>query len=360
MSLKERVTCRSARPLRQATLSAVLLIAMCGLVTACTLSPPGSVGALPVTFVKDVSLPGGATRLDYQVIDPETNRLYIAHLGDDTVDVVDLNRLTVLGTVDHVDSAHGIAIAPDQHSVIASASGTNEAVIIDTQTMSITGRVPTGNTPDGIAYDPHNGRAYVSNEHDHVETVIDVAHGTATDSIDIGGEAGNTVYDPVTNTVMVNVQSTNKLLTIDPATNRIINRTSLIGCSSNHGLYVDGAAGLAYVACEGNATLLVVDLRSHKTIARFDLGQTPDVLAYDTSLRRLYVASESGVVSIFQFEGRGLRKLARAKLADGAHTVAVDQTTHRVLFPLENVNGKPVLRVMKPTELSSPRATDSR
>ncbi len=360
MPLKESATGSCARPLRRAMLSAVLLIAICGLVTACTSSQPGQVGALPLTFVQDVSLPGGATRLDYQVIDPESKRLYIAHLGDGTVDVVDLNRLMVLGTVDHVDSAHGIAIAPDQHSIIASASGTNEAVIIDTQTMSITGRVPTGNTPDGIAYDPQNGRAYVSNEHDHVETVIDVAHGTAAGSIDIGGEAGNTIYDPVTNTVMVNVQSTNKLLTIDPATNRIINRTSLTGCNSNHGLYVNGAVGLAYVACEGNATLLVVDLRSHKTIARFDVGQTPDVLAYDTGLSRLYVASESGVVSVFQLEGRGLRKVGEAKLADGAHTVAVDQSTHRVLFPLENVNGKPVLRVMEPTELSNPRATDSR
>jgi len=31
-----------------------------------------------------------------------------------------------------------------------------------------------------------------------------------------------------------------------------------------------------------------------------------------------------------------------------AHTVAVDPTTHRVFFPLENVHGHPIMRVMAP------------
>lgn len=122
------------------------------------------------------------------------------------------------------------------------------------------------------------------------------------------------------------------------------------GCESNHGLYVDGADRLAFVACEGNAKLLVVDLDSQQTIAPFDVGQGPDVLAYDTGLHSLYVASESGVVSVLDLQGKTLHELAKARLADGARTVAVDQATHRVYFPLENVNGKPTLRVMEPAK----------
>ena len=36
------------------------------------------------------------------------------------------------------------------------------------------------------------------------------------------------------------------------------------------------------------------------------------------------------------------------KLAAGAHAVAVDPATHRVFFPLASVDGRPVLRVMRP------------
>jgi DNA-binding beta-propeller fold protein YncE len=329
---------------------AAAAIAVLSALTACT--PPASetAGKLPLTLIRDVPLPGGSTRLDYPVIDPAAKRLYITHLGDGTVHVLDLAGPSVVATIDGVSSVHGIALAPESHRVLASASGTDEAVIIDTDSLRLTGRVPTGHTPDGIAYDPAHGRAYVSNEHDHVETVIDVATGTAAGSIDVGGEAGNTVFDPVSGNIMINVQSTGQLITVNPATNRITGRISLTGCESNHGLYIDGADRLAFVACEGNAKLLVVDLDSQQTTGRIDLGGGPDVLAYATGLHRLYVASESGVVSVLDVQGKAVHELAKARLAEGAHTVAVDQATHRVYFPLENVNGKPVLRVMAPAE----------
>ena len=32
-----------------------------------------------------------------------------------------------------------------------------------------------------------------------------------------------------------------------------------------------------------------------------------------------------------------------------AHTVSVDPDTHLVYFPLQNLNGKPVLRIMEPS-----------
>jgi hypothetical protein len=52
---------------------------------------------------------------------------------------------------------------------------------------------------------------------------------------------------------------------------------------------------------------------------------------------------------VFEERGSGLQRLGQAKLADNAHSVAVDPRTHLVYFPLENVNGKPILRIMRPT-----------
>jgi len=301
-----------------------------------------------LTLVQDVPLPGAASRLDYQAIDPAAKRLYVTHLGDGTIHVLDLDRLAVIATIADVSSVHGITVAPDRNTVLAAASVTNQAAIIDAGTLTVTGRVPTGKTPDGIAYDPVHGKAYVSNEHDHAETVIDLATGRASGSIEIGGEAGNTVYDPVSGKIMVNVQSTNELLTIDPATDTITRRVPVSDCGSNHGLYVDGANRLAFIACEENARLLVIDLDTGQENGRFDTGDTPDVLAFDQGLHRLYVASESGVVTVFDEQDRTLHQKASGKLADNAHTVAVDQTTHRVYFPLQDINGHPVLRVMDP------------
>jgi len=72
------------------------------------------------------------------------------------------------------------------------------------------------------------------------------------------------------------------------------------------------------------------------------------VLAWDPGLQMLYVASESGALRVFRLDGEALRPMGEVK-APHAHTVSVDPRTHLVYLPLENVNGRPVLRIYKPT-----------
>ena len=120
------------------------------------------------------------------------------------------------------------------------------------------------------------------------------------------------------------------------------------GCANDHGLYIDSPRRLAFVACDQNATLHTLDLRSLRFTGTFAVGDSPDVLAFDTSLRRLYVAAESGAVAVFAEAGHTARPLGLAFLADEAHTVAVDSHTNLVYFPLQSgSNGGPQLLIMK-------------
>jgi hypothetical protein len=77
---------------------------------------------------------------------------------------------------------------------------------------------------------------------------------------------------------------------------------------------------------------------------------SPDVLAFDSSMRRLYVSAESGVVGVFLETADSLKPLGLAFLAAEAHTVAVDPATHLVYFPLQSGStGRPQLLIMRPT-----------
>jgi DNA-binding beta-propeller fold protein YncE len=145
--------------------------------------------------------------------------------------------------------------------------------------------------------------------------------------------------------MFVDVQTLNQLVAIDPLSNRISARYPLPGCDHDHSLLIDAPRRLAFVACDGNAKLLVVDMRTMRVTAVHSVGSNPDVLAFDNGWRRLYVACESGTVSIFDEHGRSLYKVAEGFAANEAHTVAVDPQTHRLYLPLEDVNGQPVLRI---------------
>jgi YVTN family beta-propeller protein len=316
------------------------------------LVPAGALGQrstpLPLKPHKDIALPGPTNRFDYQTYDPRTHRLFIAHLGASTVVVFDTESQKVVAEIANVSQVHGVLVVPEKGRLYASATGTNELVIIDEASLKEIARVSGGIYPDGMAYAPEEQKLYVSNESGRTETVIDTQANKTIATIALGGEVGNTQYDPVSKRIFVNVQTLKQLVEIDPRTDTIVARHALPGADHNHGLLIEPTQRLAMIACEGNDKLLVFDMDSMRVIASHSLGGGPDVLAFDDSLRLLYVASESGVLSVFKEAGKTLTKIGQAPLARKAHTVAVDSRTHRAYFPIENLEGRPVLRIVEP------------
>src|SRR2546425_46356 len=307
-------------------------------------------GNLPLRVLNDIPLTGGTTRLDYQSLDSGSGRLYIAHLGSDLMTVFDVNKQTVVGDVKDLKKVHGVLAVPELHRIYASATGSNELAIIDDSTLQIIARVPAGDYPDGVAYASKSNKIYVSDLHGKTDTVIDANTNHVVTTIPLGGGAGNTQYDSVSEHILVTVHGQNELAEIDPNKDQVIGRYPLPGCHGSHGLNIDSEHLLAFVACEENAKLAVFDLDAKKMTAIHSVGADPDVLAFDKAFGRLYVSAESGVISIFDERGKSLVKIGEGFFAANAHTVAVDQRTHRVYFPLQNVNGKPALRIAIPSD----------
>jgi YVTN family beta-propeller protein len=296
----------------------------------------------------DYPLSGRATRWDYMSLDPSSSRMFLAHLGDSSVVVVDTKTKAVVATINGIGEPHGVLAIPELGRVYVSATKTNEVVAIDAKTLRVTARIPGGTYPDGMAYAPEVHKLYVSDEMGGTETVIDLWSNKRVATIGLGGAVGNTQYDPVSKRVFVNVQGTGELVEIDPDTDTVVQRTRLVGADGNHGLLIEPTRRLAFIACEGNDKLFVMSLNTRKIVSRFDVGQGPDVLAYDAGLGLLYIASESGTVSRLTVSDQGLAKAGEGFVGPNAHVVAVDPLTHEVYFPLKKIGLQPVLRIMQP------------
>lgn len=200
--------------------------------------------------------------------------------------------------------------------------------------------------PDGIAYAPGAKRIFVSDEHGDADAVIDATTNSLIATIPLGGGAGNTVYDPGSGHILVAVHEKNELVSIDPASAKIIGHHPLTGIESPHGIALDVKARLAFVAGEENNKLAVVDLNKMQVLAIHPVGKDPDVLAFDPGFKLLYVSAESGNVTVFRESGKALISEGTLSMPH-AHTVCVDPDSHLVYFPLEDVNGHPVLRIME-------------
>jgi DNA-binding beta-propeller fold protein YncE len=297
--------------------------------------------------VADIPMPGAAVRFDYQTFDPSSGRLYIAHMNADQLVVFDTATRQVIANLDGFKRVHGVSVAPEIHRLYASTTGTHEIAAVDTETLKVIGRAGPITYPDGLAYAPKQDKVFVSDEHGGVDAVIDAATNKLITDVALGGGAGNTVYDPVSGHILVAVHGLNLLAIIDPATNQIIGRVPLPSLKNPHGIALDVVGRVAFVAGEENHSLAMLDLSSMKVLSTYPVGEDPDVLAYDEGLKRLYVSAESGTVTIFQSSGKALTSLGSFDMPH-AHTVSVDPRTHLIYFPLENVDGHPLLRIMRP------------
>ena len=299
--------------------------------------------------VLDIPLPGSSARFDYQSLDSKAGLLFIAHLGDSSLVVYDIKNNKVLSELKGLGGIHGVLAIPELGRVYATATSDHEVVVIDEASLKILARIPAGNYPDGLAYDPLDHKLYISDEGGDSEPVIDTQSNKAINSISLRGEAGNTQYDSVSQHIFIDVQSRNELVEVDPKTDSIISRFALADCQNDHGLQLDSAQRLAFVACAGNAKLLILDIKENmKVLSVQTVGSDPDVLALDSEKQLLYVACESGIISIFKVARPSIQKLAEGFLANGAHIITVDSTTHRVFLPLPEINGKPTLKIMQP------------
>jgi DNA-binding beta-propeller fold protein YncE len=303
---------------------------------------------LPLDPVKDIPIGSPTRRFDYASLDPKTGLLFVADLAGSRVLAFDVHQDRLVKAIGGVQSVHGVLAVPELGRVFASATGVDELVAIDEASMRIVARTHAGHYPDGIAWAPREGKLYVSDEHGDAVSVIRAADMHTLGKVPLGGEVGNTQYDQGAGLIYSNEQTHNDLVGIDPKADRIVSRVHLAGCEGSHGLLIDAARRLAFIACEDNAKLIVFSLARQAKLGEEPIGRGPDVLAYDPTKSWLYVSSESGVVSVFQVKDDGVGRLGQAFLADNAHVVAADPSTHRSYFPLRDVGGKSVLRVMSP------------
>jgi DNA-binding beta-propeller fold protein YncE len=311
--------------------------------TGCTSQPSSQ---LPLWPVSEISLPGDNSRFDYASLDGSRERLFVAHLGASEVVEVDVSSERVVRTVPNLSQVHGVLAVGPLGRVYATATGTNQVVAIDENSGAEIGRAPTGEYPDGLAYDPRRQAIWTTNEAAGTETVVDAATLAPRGTVDLGGEVGNVDYDPTSDRMLVAVQGRNDLAVIDPAAMTIQRSVNLPGCEHPHGLSVDPADGLAFVACDQNGTLVTVDESEWRVLGTNRVGDDPDVLAYDAAAHRLYVAAESGTVTVLDLRDRVLVPVGSGHLADGAHVVAVDPATHRSYYPVPSGSGgHPVLLV---------------
>src|SRR5258705_11690979 len=292
--------------------------------------------------VATFDLPGpGGKRFDYLTIDADDHYLISAHLAAGQTYVIDLRTNKVVATVTDTPGAEGVEYIPELKKFYTSNAGDNTIGVVDLKQMKVVKKLKTEAKPDGSTYAAPFHKLYVSDERGKAEAIVDVTKDEIIRTLQFESETGMSQYDPVAKKVYVNLQDQNIFAVIDPTTDEVVGRYSVGRCKGNHGMTLDPDHHRAFLSCEGNELMTVFDLDKNQPIAFLPMAGGPDVIKFDSGLKRIYVACSTGAISVFQVEDPDqYRKLEDFAVQKNVHRLAVGAVNHGLFGPDEGAEGK--------------------
>jgi YVTN family beta-propeller protein len=280
---------------------------------------PGTGFAQPVPALVaagKIALPDTRGRIDHMAVDLGRKRLYVAELGNGTVDMVDLTTSKVIRRLSGLKAPQGIAYDPKADILAVASDGDGTLRLYAGSDLAPRGVVMLGDDADNVRIDPRNGHVLVGYGSGGL-AVIDP--GRAQKLLDVALPAHPESFRQTGNRVFVNIPDANQIAVIDIDAGKIIATWKPPGLSSNFPMMLDNAGHVA-VVFRGQNRLALFDPNSGNAVAALAACGDADDLFFDEKRNRFYVSCGAGSVDVIAAEAGGLHALARVRTASGART----------------------------------------
>jgi YVTN family beta-propeller protein len=116
----------------------------------------------------------------------QTNRVYVANAGDNSLSVLDARTGVVLRTVPVGAAPAAVAVDELTRRVFVAEAGANSVRVLDARTGATVRTVPVGTAPTALAVDVPTARVFVANSGDDSVSLLDARSGALLRTIRVG------------------------------------------------------------------------------------------------------------------------------------------------------------------------------
>lgn len=280
----------------------------------------------PLTAHAPIVIPGGAGKFDFMNIDRKDRLAFACHPGKSAFVVIDLAKETAQN-VEIGTEVNGIDADPVGHKVYAAGPG-KVLVAVDMKSWKKVGELPLSGPGDSVIFDQARGTLYVDNDDGTSLWFINPKGLKLSSTVTIKEAPEVMVLDSGRKKIYQNIKTSNSIQVIDVSTGKVVSEFALGTLTGPHGLAEDAKAGKLFSVGK-NGKLVIVNADSGKILSTVDVTKGSDQIAYDASLKRIYIPGTAGLQTI-QVTSSGAEVIGSAPCPKGCHSVTVDPETHNV------------------------------
>ncbi len=326
--------------MRTASLVALPAIALALADTSVHGVDPGQAASpQPLLFVRAIELPRVEGRMDHLTLDASGDKLFVAALANNTVEVLDVKTGSHLRSLPGFREPQGIGSVPDQ-SLVAVANGAGDgAQLIDVSDYHAVRGVALGDDADNVRYDAAAKRLYVGYGSGALAT-IDPASGKVVATVKLAAHPESFQLEQNGARIFVNVPNAGHIAVVDRNAMKIVTTWPVSTARANYPMTLDEAGHRLFIGCRKPAKMLVYDLASGKETGQAEIVGDTDDLFFDTQRKRVYVAGGDGFIDVLDATGAQPSRLARITTAAGARTGLFSQQQGRFYLAVPHRGGQ--------------------
>ena len=275
--------------------------------------------AEPLQLENRIALPDVRGRIDHMAVDVGRKLLFVAELGNDTLDVVDVAAGRQVRRIAGLAEPQGVGYAPAADLVAVAGAADGRVRFFQGPELTPSGALALGSDADDIRTDPRTGNLVVGYGSGGL-AIIDPRTRSKTADIRLAAHPEAFEIEAATGRVFINVPDAKEIAVADLAAGKQVGRWTVPELRANFPMALDATAAKLATVFRQPPTLVLIDPKTGAVTQRLDTCGDADDLYFDARRHRIYVSCGAGAVDVFETDGTGYRRLARMRSASGART----------------------------------------
>ena len=272
-----------------------------------------------LTLVSKIILPNVSGRIDHLTYDSTNHLAYVAALGNNTVEVVDLKTKQVVHSIVGLHEPQGIAYISSSKRIVVANGDNGDCIFYDASNYNQLGSVHLKSDADNIRYDETSHLLYVGYGSGAI-AVIDPGAMKQVANIPLDEHPESFQISRKWGHIYINVPDANEIEVAELSSNRVIAKWKNVNASSNFPMALDEKKDRLFIGCRNRPRLRMVNAQTGKDIAVTSCSGDADDVFYNRSDSLVFVSAGEGFIDIFKANDKELIQINHIATSSGART----------------------------------------
>lgn len=268
---------------------------------------------------REIPLDGVSGRIDHMAIDLERRHLAVAELGNNTVDLIDLNSGRVIHRIDGLDEPQGITFVASSDLFVVASGGDGSVRLFKGSDFTPAGVINLGDDADNVRLDRTAGHIVVGYGDGGLAIIDPATHAKLAD-IALRAHPEGFQLSSDGSRAFVNLPDVRQVASVDLSSGDQVATWKMAEWKSNFPMAIDQSRAMLAIAFRVPPRLALLDAQHGTITADVEACGDSDDAFFDDRRARIYISCGAGVVDVFERGDGGLRRLAQVKTHSGART----------------------------------------